>query len=45
MRITVKDASILIDLAAGDLPGLWFQLQIETHTTDFVPREMKQEIQ
>lgn len=45
MRITVKDASILIDLAEGDLLGLWFQLQIETHTTDFVLREVKQEIQ
>jgi len=33
------------DLAAVDLPGLWFQLQIETHTTDFVLREVKQEIQ
>jgi len=45
MRITVKDASILIDLAEGDLLGLWFQLQIETHTTDLVLSEVKQESQ
>ncbi len=43
MRIAVKDASILIDLAEGDLLGLWFQLKIETHTTDLVLREVKQE--
>ena len=45
MRIAVKDASILIDLAEGDLLGLWFQLKIETHTTDLVLREVKQETQ
>ncbi len=45
MRIAVKDASILIDLAEGDLLGLWFQLKIETHTTDLVLREVRQEAQ
>jgi len=45
MRITVKDASILIDLAEGDLLGLWFQLKVDTHTTDLVLREVKQETQ
>ena len=45
MRIAVKDASILIDLAEGDLLGLWFQLKIEAHTTDLVLREVKQETQ
>jgi len=45
MRIAVKDASILIDLAEGDLLGLWFRLEIETHTTDLVLREVKQEAQ
>lgn len=45
MRIAVKDASILIDLAEGDLLGLWFRLGIETHTTDLVLREVKQEEQ
>ncbi len=45
MRIAVKDASILIDLAEGDLLGLWFQLKIETHTTDLVLREVRQESQ
>ena len=45
MRIAVKDASILIDLAEGDLLGHWFQLKIETHTTDFVLGELKREAQ
>lgn len=45
MRIAVKDASILIDLAEGDLLGLWFRLEIETHTTDLVLQEVKQETQ
>lgn len=45
MRIAVKDASILIDLAEGDLLGLWFRLEIETHTTDLVLREVKHEAQ
>lgn len=40
MRIAVKDSSILIDLAEGDLLGLWFQLKIETHATDFVLHEV-----
>ncbi len=45
MRIAVKDTSILIDLAEGDLLGLWFKLQIETHTTDFVLAELRKETQ
>jgi predicted nucleic acid-binding protein len=45
MRIAVKDASILIDLSEGDLLGLWFQLKIETHTTDFVLGEVRKESQ
>jgi predicted nucleic acid-binding protein len=45
MRIAVKDASILIDLAEGDLLGHWFQLKIETHTTDFVLGELRREAQ
>jgi len=45
MRIAVKDTSILIDLAEGDLLGLWFKLQIETHTTDFVLTELRKESQ
>ena len=40
MRIAVKDSSILIDLAEADLLGLWFQLKIETHATDFVLHEV-----
>jgi predicted nucleic acid-binding protein len=45
MRIAVKDASILIDLAEAELLGLWFQLGIETHATDFVLNEVSQEEQ
>lgn len=45
MRIAVKDTSILIDLAEGDLLGLWFKLKIETHTTDFVLAELRKESQ
>jgi predicted nucleic acid-binding protein len=45
MRIAVKDASILIDLAEGELLGLWFKLKIETHTTDFVLGEVRRESQ
>lgn len=40
MRIAVKDSSILIDLAEADLLGLWIQLKIETHATDFVLHEV-----
>lgn len=45
MRVAVKDTSVLIDLAEGDLMGLWFKLQIETHTTDFVLSELRKEAQ
>lgn len=45
MRVAVKDTSILIDLAEGDLLGRWFELRIETHTTDFVLAELRREEQ
>jgi predicted nucleic acid-binding protein len=45
VRVAVKDTSILIDLVEGDLLGLWFKLQIETHTTDFVLAELRRESQ
>lgn len=41
MKIAVKDANILIDLAEADLLGLWFKLDYETHTTDLVLREIR----
>jgi hypothetical protein len=45
MRIAVKDSSILIDLAEADMLGLWFQLKIETHATDFVLHEVSRGLQ
>lgn len=45
MRIAVKDACVLIDLANGGLIAKWFQLQIETHTTDAVLFEVEDEAQ
>ena len=43
MRITVavNDASVLIDLAYGDLVGHWFALGIETYVTDAVFTEVR----
>jgi hypothetical protein len=41
MRVAVKDACILIDLANGGLLEAWFQLGIETCTTDLVLRQVK----
>lgn len=36
MKIAVQDANILIDLELSGLLGVWFQLGIETHTTDLI---------
>lgn len=41
IKVAVKDASVLIDLAYGDLIGHWFALGIETYTTDAVYTEVK----
>ena len=41
MKVAVKDACVLIDLANGGLLEAWFQLGIETHTTDLVARQVK----
>lgn len=41
MRVAVKDASILIDLAHGGFLTPWFKLGIETLTTDLVMAEIK----
>src|SRR6266478_6066516 len=45
MKVAVKDACVLIDLANGGLLDAWFQLGIETFTTDLVLRQVKAEHQ
>jgi predicted nucleic acid-binding protein len=45
MKVAVKDACVLIDLANGGLLEAWFQLGIETFTTDLVIRQVKTEDQ
>lgn len=45
MKIAVKDACVLIDLINGGLIGAWFQLGIETWTTDLVIRQVRKESQ
>jgi predicted nucleic acid-binding protein len=40
MKVAVKDANVLIDMAEADLLDLWFSLGIPTHTTDLVLAEM-----
>ncbi len=45
MRVAVKDACVLIDLANGELLDAWFQLGIDTFTTDLVIRQVKAEHQ
>ena len=45
MKVAVKDACVLIDLANGGLLDSWFQLGIETFTTDLVLRQVKTEQQ
>jgi predicted nucleic acid-binding protein len=42
MKVAVKDACVLIGLANAGLLDVWFQLGIETHTTDLVIRQVKQ---
>ncbi|MCH6255638.1 hypothetical protein MLD52_03710 [Puniceicoccaceae bacterium K14] len=41
MKVAVQDANILIDLELSGLLDLWFQLGIETHTTNLVCRELR----
>jgi hypothetical protein len=45
MRVAVKDACVLIDLANGGLLEAWFRLDIETHTTDLVLRQVRRDEQ
>lgn len=40
MKVVVQDASVLIDLAEGELLEAWFSLGIETLTTALVWREV-----
>ena len=39
-KVAIKDTSILIDMEQAGLFDVWFQLNIETHTTDFVVTEL-----
>ena len=41
MKIAVQDANILIDLELSGLLGAWFQLDMETHTTDFIVEQVR----
>jgi hypothetical protein len=41
MKIAVQDANVLIDLELAGLFDLWFQLGIETHTTDLIKGELE----
>lgn len=41
MRIAVQDANVLIDLELVGVFDLWFQLGIETHTTDLIRSELE----
>ena len=45
MKVAVKDACVLIDLANGGLLDSWFELGLETHTTDFVINQVQRETQ
>lgn len=42
MKIAVQDSNILIDLELSGLLGAWFQLGIETHTTDLILNQVRE---
>lgn len=42
MRIAIQDANILIDLELAGLFDSYFELRIETHTSDFIVQELRQ---
>ncbi len=42
MKVAVQDANILIDLELSGLLGNWFQLGIETHTTDLILEQVRE---
>jgi len=41
MKIAVQDANILIDLELSGTLGIWFDLGIETHTTDLILAQVR----
>ncbi|HRE80802.1 MAG TPA: hypothetical protein PLN52_07125 [Opitutaceae bacterium] len=41
MRIAVQDANVLIDMELAGLFDPWFQVGIETHTTDLIRLELE----
>lgn len=41
MKIAIKDANVFIDLEIAGLFDLWFQLDIETHTSVFIQDELE----
>jgi len=41
MKIAVQDANVFIDMEVASLFDPWFQLGIETHTTDFIRAELE----
>lgn len=41
MKIAVQDANVLIDLELAGLFDLWFQIGIETHTTNLIRLELE----
>lgn len=40
MRVAIKDANIFIDLEMADLFDLFFQLELEIHTSSFIVEEL-----
>ncbi len=45
MRVVVKDASVIIDLANADILKEWFLLGYETHTSDLILNQLQQDQQ
>ena len=41
IKVAVQDANVLIDLEIAGLLDLWFQVGIETHTTDLIRAELE----
>lgn len=41
LKIAVQDANVLIDLEIAGLFDVWFQMGIETHTTDLIRAELE----
>lgn len=41
MKVAVQDANVFIDMELAGLYDLWFQLGVETHTTDLIRAELE----